>query len=465
MNIFIHRRDIRLNDNTTLNKMLEELEGPTISIFIFTPEQITSNPYFSNNLVQFLCFSLLELQKEYKKYNSDLYFFYGHYISILEELNKEVHIKNIGFNLDYSPYSKKRDLEIKEWCNKYKINCIQDEDMLLVNIINNKNYPNITPYKVFTPFLKYQKNNFKVSAVNNNYNNFKNLLNCKETKIKFKFKFLINSKKMKSFFKMNNNLAVKPGRIEGIKHLLELKNKKDYNSLRNTLIYKTSYLSAYINLGLVSIREIYWKAIQIFGSDDAFVNELYWRDFYYNILFHFPHIVGKSFNSKYDTIKWDNDEKLFEKWCNGLTGFPIVDASMRQLNTTGYMHNRGRMIVSSFLTKDLFIDWKWGEKYFATQLIDYNISANNGGWQWSSGSGTDSQPYFRIFNPITQIEKFDSECLYIKKWVPELESLTPKEIIQWNDNYSKFTHINYPSPIVNHKERYKYTISNYKKYL
>ena len=175
-------------------------------------------------------------------------------------------------------------------------------------------------------------------------------------------------------------------------------------------------------MGVLSIREVYERIENKLGKNSGIINELYWRDFYYNILYHYPHIVGNSFKKTYDKIK-NGLKENFEKWCNGETGFPIVDACMKQLNTTGYTHNRGRMIVSSFLTKDLQIDWRWGEKYFATQLVDYNISANNGGWQWSAGTPTDAQPYFRIFNPWTQSEKFDSECKYIKKWLPVLEDI------------------------------------------
>jgi len=471
MNIFIHRRDLRIIDNTSLYYLYKQTKQPINSIFIFTPEQIDKdkNPYFSNNLVYFLCQSLLELKKEYQKNGGDLYFFYGDVIEVLTEINKNYKINNIGFNLDYSPYAKKRDKTIINWCQKHNINTYCQEDMLLVNIIDNKNYPKETPYKVFTPFMNYQKKNFNINKPVKNkikYQLFENKdkNNNKNHKDK-NIKYLINEKDLKQFYKINKNLHVKPGRKMAKKTLLNLKNKLDYSDKRNILSYETSNLSAYINLGLLSIREVYDYASIIFGEDNSFINELYWRDFYYNILYHYPHVVGDSFKKEYDNIQWNNNEELFKKWCQGKTGFPIVDACMTQLNKTGYMHNRGRMIVASFLTKDLFIDWRKGEKYFAIQLVDYNISANNGGWQWASGSGTDAQPYFRIFNPHTQSENFDKDCKYIKKWLPQLKTVENKHIHQWNKYYYLYPNIDYYKPIIEHKTQYYKTIELYKKYL
>jgi deoxyribodipyrimidine photo-lyase len=193
------------------------------------------------------------------------------------------------------------------------------------------------------------------------------------------------------------------------------------------------------------------------------VAELLWRDFYYNILWFYPHIVGNAFVPKYDKIKWRYAKSDFEKWCDGNTGYPVVDAGMRQMNTIGYMHNRCRMIVASFLTKNLLIDWRWGERYFANTLTDYNISANNGGWQWASGSGADAQPYFRIFNPWTQSKKYDPDCYYIKEWVPELEEVPPKDIHKWEEVYSNYKEIDYPKPMVDYKESRERALKEYKK--
>ena len=204
------------------------------------------------------------------------------------------------------------------------------------------------------------------------------------------------------------------------------------------LTYKTTFLSAYNKFTPISIREVYFKMVHSLGKTSGLVRELHWRDFYLNVVYYFPHILNgqtktgdnKSLKKEYDNLKWSYNKTLFNKWCIGQTGYPIIDAAMIQLNTTGYMHNRMRMVTSSFLTKDLHIDWTWGEQYFANKLVDYEPTMNNQGWQWSTGNGADSQPYFRIFNPYIQAKKYDPECLYIKKWCPELSNLSPKEIFK-----------------------------------
>lgn len=458
MNIFIHHRDLRINDNTTLIKMSNEVKD-IIPIFIFTPEQIdkSKNKYCSNILVQFMCESLIELKNEYKQNKSILNFYYGNSLDVIKELHKKYTINNIGFNVDYSPFAKKRDKEIIKWSNTNNITIFYEEDMLLIPIMSgNTLKKNNEPYKVFTPFKNYLKTTYKIEDVNNKKIKLKN----KSLKIKTS----IDAKYFNNFYEEENNLNVKSGRKEGLKKLNLVKEQKQYNKMRNFLTYETTNLSAYINLGLLSIREVYYKILEKLGKHNNLIDELYWRDFYYNILYFFPHVVGKSFNVKYDKIKWNNNKTKFKKWCDGKTGFPVVDACMRQMNITGYMHNRGRMIVASFLTKDLLIDWRWGEKYFATKLLDYNISANNGGWQWAAGSGTDAQPYFRIFNPWTQSSNFDKNCEYIKNWVPELKDVENKDIHNWFKTYNKYK-IDYPEPIVNHDDERKNTLKIYKKYI
>jgi len=459
MNIFIHHRDLRINDNTTLIKMSNEVKDIT-PIFIFTLEQIdkSKNKYFSNILVQFMCDTLIELKDDYKKNKSILNFYYGNTLDVIKELHKKYTINSIGFNADYSPFAKKRDNEIIKWGNKNDVIIFCEEDMLLVPIMTGNTFKKNKDevYKVFTPFKNYLKATYNVENVNNKKIKLKNK--------SLKTKSSIDTKYFTNFYIKEDNLNVKSGRKEGLKKLNLVKEQKQYNKMRNFLTYETTNLSAYINLGLVSIREVYYKIVKKLGKQNNLIDELYWRDFYYNILYFFPHVVGKSFNKKYDKIKWNNNKTKFKKWCDGETGFPVVDACMRQMNETGYMHNRGRMIVASFLTKDLLIDWRWGEKYFATKLLDYNISANNGGWQWASGSGTDAQPYFRIFNPWTQSKNFDKNCEYIKNWVPELKNVENKDIHNWFKTYDKYK-INYPGPMVNHDDERKNTLKIYKKYI
>ena len=460
MNIFIHHKDLRYQDNTTLNLMSKELKD-IIPIFIFPPEQIDSkkNKYFSHNFVQFMCESLIELKKDYLKKNGKLNFYKGDTLDVLKDIHKKYKIENIGFNVDYSPYAKKRDISIINWAKKENINIYNEEDILLQNLLegDTKSKNSGDPYKVFTPFMKYLRSTYDV----------RNISKKKPSLINKSIitKYSINDKDLKLFYQQNDNLNVKSGRHEAKKKLKLIKKQQEYDEMRNCLTYKTTHLSAYTNLGLLSIREIYHYCLEKLGKDNGIINELYWRDFYYNIIYFYPQVVGNSFKEKYDNIKWRNDKKEFQSWCEAKTGFPIVDACMRQMNTTGYMHNRGRMIVASFLTKDLLIDWRWGEKYFATQLQDYSISANNGGWQWTAGTGTDSQPYFRIFNPWSQSKSYDPNCEYIKKWIPELEDVNNKDIHEWDKKYKDYKNIKYPEPIVDHKKERLNTLKVYKKYI
>lgn len=461
MNIFIHRRDLRIQDNKTLEYMQKELGKQKITpIFVFNPKQIypKENEYFSNNLVEFMCDSLKELYSNYKKRNIEMIFFEGDIIKILDSIKKlsKKEINSVGFNADYSPFSKKRDKKIQKWCEKNEIKFFSKEDMLLVDIFDKKSVnPNSgNPYVVFTPFLRHVSG-YDVKKPSK-------FLPGKGTDngIKMSNKFIIEIEGFQKYYSKNPEKNVSGGR-KNAKKILRVLSKKGspfdvYNDKRNMLEYKTTMLSAYINLGVISIREFYYS---IKKQNSGIITELYWRDFYYNILYFFPDIVGNSFKEKYDKIKWENKPVYFEKWKKGETGFPVVDACMKQLNRTGYMHNRGRMIVSSFLTKDLLTDWRKGEKYFAQNLIDYNISANNGGWQWAAGTGTDAQPFFRIFNPWTQSQKFDPECRYIKKWIPELKNVSPKKIHEWNKYCDEKI---YFKPIVQHDVQRKKALDMYK---
>jgi deoxyribodipyrimidine photo-lyase len=226
-----------------------------------------------------------------------------------------------------------------------------------------------------------------------------------------------------------------------------IKDQKNYGEDRNNLFQSTTKLSPYIKFGLISIREVYHKIKSLFGKSHDLIKQLYWREFYYNISHNRPDLFkGKSFKLQYDKIKWINNQKSFKLWKNGMTGYPIVDAGMRELNNTGYMHNRARLITSNFLVKHLFIDWRFGEIYFASKLIDYDPSVNNGNWQFTSSSGADSQPYFRMMNPWLQGQRHDPECEYIKKWIPELKDIPNEHIHNWQDYYQQYKKIKYPKP-------------------
>lgn len=461
MNLFIFHRDYRLFDNTTLIEMSKK-EGTITPIFIFTPEQITKkNKYRSNNSVQFLIESLFELKESIKEYKGKIHFFYGNYMDVIKSFKN---VNSIGFNFDYSPYAVMRDTKIKEYCIKNNIKFYSKEDYLLYDILNNNTMNKSgSPYTVFTPYKKHCLANLKVRKPNK-YNNFK------FTNKVINNKYIINDMKMKSFYIENKDINVRGGRSNGLQILKKIKNWKDYNNMRNCMIYKTTFMSAYLHFNVLSIREVFYRILKKLGRNNNLINELHWRDFYVNIMYFFPKVLigmkkgkNKSFREKYDKILWKKNKKHFNAWKKGITGFPIVDACMRQMNTTGYMHNRGRMIVASFLVKNLNIDWKEGEKYFAQTLVDYDPSSNNGGWQWTSGGGTDAQPYFRIFNCWTQSKKFDPNCRYIKKWVPELKDVNNKDIHKWDIKHTDYNL--YVKPIVDHKETREKTLKMFKKYL
>jgi deoxyribodipyrimidine photo-lyase len=462
MNIFIHHRDLRYIDNTSLIEQITN-EGNITPIFVFDPNQIDKkkNKYFSNNLVQFMVESLKSLKNDYKKNNGTLYLFTGEYLKILNSINKKTQINSIGFNIDYSPYAIKRDNIIIKWAEKNNIKIYAKEDMLLQPILTNKILTKTNePYQVFTPF-KNALLKRKISEISS----YKKFLFKKYNVLK-KNKYYFDN--MDKLYDYNPNLLVKGGRDWAISRLKKIKSFNKYNTNRDIMTYETTLLSSSINFNVVSIREVYYEIVKNLGKKTNLINELIWRDFYYNILYNNPHIINGSFREKYDKIKWDTSSKAnkyFKLWCNGKTGFPLVDACMRQMNKTGYMHNRGRMIVSSFLIKNLWIDWRKGERYFAQNLTDYNISANNGGWQWSSGGGTDAQPYFRIFNVWTQSKKYDPECLYIKKWIPELKNIPNTDIHKWYEMCNNYDSNNYPCPIVDHEITRNNAIKLYKKYL
>ena len=447
--LFIFRRDLRIQDNKGLKLLHNECEN-IYTIFIFTPEQVgNNNKYKSNNCVQFMIESLRNLNKQL---NNKLYCFYGKNNSVIHHLIKELEINVIGFNLDYTPYAINRDIEIMNLCEEINIDTLFENDYYLNepgNILSGGG----TPYLKFTPYY--------TQACKRRVDTPSNILNFSSKQTTKKLKNIINlSKAMSKFTKINENLLIKGGRTEGIKALKDaVKTQKHYSRTRDNISYNTSLLSAYIKFGCLSIREIY----KAFHNNKDFIRQLHWRDFYSQVMYFNPQVIGGALKPNYNKIKWHNSGRLFNAWCDGKTGFPIVDAAMRQLNTIGWMHNRGRMIVSSFLTKILLIDWRLGERYFATKLVDYDPANNNGGCQWSAGTGADSQPYFRIFNPFLQSQNHDPDCEYIKRWVPELLEV-PNEIIHdWNDK-EKRREINskYPDPIVDYSEQKEKALKMYK---
>lgn len=461
LGIFIFRRDFRLDYNNGFIECLNQCEN-ILPIFIFTPTQTSNqNVYKSDKSIQFMIESLDDLNNQTSKYNGEIYFLYGDIIKILSDIIRKHKIETIFVNKDYTPYSKTRDKSIENLCIKNNIifNSFHDVCLFPPGTITNESN---NTYLKFTPFY------------NKCMSKFENIE--RKNKLKFHKDWFFRDFKSTFIFslkdayikltKPSEKTSVYGGRTKGLDIINNLKNFKTYSKDRDKLIYETTNLSAYLKFGCVSCVEVLNKLMSISNKSNDLIRQLIWRDFYIHILNAYPRVLqGKSLKENYDNIKWENNKTLFNHWKNGNTGFPIVDACMRQLNETGFMHNRGRMIVASFLIKNLLIDWRWGEKYFAQNLIDYDPAANNGNWQWVSGSGADSQPYFRIFNPSTQSEKFDKECKYIKKWCPELENVENKHIHNWEKYYSQYSHIKYSKPIIDYKESREKAIKMYKKYI
>lgn len=461
--IFIFRRDYRLDDNTALIQALISSIF-VIPIFIFTPEQITNNKFKSNNCVQFMISSLQDLDDRLRNKGSKLFYFFGKPYEIIHKIITHMQIDAVFVGRDYTPYSKLRDSKIEKVCNMKNVDWHSIENNLLYPVGSIRNL-NSEIYSKYTPFYKTAKK-IKVNVPEHNKHN-----NYLPGKWKIHGEYFGD---FNQFYEYNPNIAVNGGRTNALKILDNLDEFKKYNTEKNMLYIDTSKLSAFLKFGCISVRETYYKIKEILGTKNDMIRQLYWREFYYNITEFHPNIASldynqKNFKQKYNKVKWiriDNanikQKKLWESWCNGETGFPIVDASMREMLTTGFMHNRGRLIVASFLVKNLYIHWAEGEKFFSKYLVDLDFANNTNNWLWVSGAGADSQPFFRIFNPWRQSIKYDPECEYIKKWIPELNSVHCLHIHEWYDYYNDYPNVNYYSPIIDYSKTAKKTIQRYK---
>jgi len=428
MNIFLFHRDFRLQDNLALNALSQY--GPVVCIFIFTPTQIKpqENSFYSSRSFQFMCESLEELRKELRAKGSDLYTFYGDTLSILKNLK----IERLGFNLDYTPFARRRAESILDYCLEKKIQCVTAEDYLLAPM-GTFLKTDKTPYVVYTPFknaaLKYvvpkpHLQQIEFVKIDHEHENYMPTYTIQK--------------------------QIHGGRKEAL-------NRLDFH-YQHDLFLPTTELSAYLKYGCLSIREAYWT-----NSNETYRQQLIWREFFYYIACYFPKVLETGANFKTNIVlNWTNSKSEFERWTQGMTGFPIVDAAMRQLNQTGYMHNRGRLITANFLTRLLGIDWRWGETYFATHLIDYDPCVNNGNWQWVAGTGVDRAPYTqRIFNPWIQSAKFDPDAVYLKQWIPELKDVPAKHLHQWDKYFNQHGSI-HPKPMIDYAEARAQRLDHYK---
>jgi deoxyribodipyrimidine photo-lyase len=418
--LYIYRRDRRIVDNTALQAATKS-GLQVLPCFIFDPAQITTkNTYLSKNALLFMFNSLTELSHAIEKNKGTLYVWYGNPTQIVQQLITDKIIDAVYINTDYTPFSKKRDAALKALCTQLNITFNAYHDSVLNppdSIMTGKGIP----YSIFTPFYKRALQEPVLEPNNSTLNTWytKPLSNCislTEAHKKFLGPYT------------NTKIILSGGRTEGLSILQNIHTQTAYLKNRDICALSTTHLSAHLKFGTVSIREVYYAIQNTLGKNHTLIKQLYWRDFWTYVAYHTPRVFSHAYHTQYDTLPWNNDNKLFTLWCTGNTGFPIVDAGMRELNTTGFMHNRVRMIVASFLTKDLHIDWRGGEKYFARQLVDYDPAVNNGNWQWAASTGCDGQPYFRIFNPWLQQKKFDPLCIYIQRWVPELKKYTPAQI-------------------------------------
>jgi deoxyribodipyrimidine photo-lyase len=425
--VFWFRRDLRIEDNHGLYQA-SKLGLPILPIFIFDPNILDKLPSKKDGRVQFIHQQLIKLNQFFQKKGSAMQVFHQKPLEAFDSLFSTYQIQAVFCNHDYEKYAIQRDASIAQLCEKNNAKLHSFKDQVIFEkdeVLSGQN----TPYTVFTPYSRRWKAVLQEKPIvhypSEEASNF--------------VKHSIEIPSLSDIGFQSTDLHFPAEEVTDV-IMQHYGAKRDFPSLN-----ATSRLSVHLRFGTISVRKLVQRASKI---SEVYLNELIWRDFYFNILHHFPHISdGHSFRKQYDQMTWKNDERDFEAWKNGQTGYPIVDAGMRELNATGFMHNRVRMIVASFLVKHLLIDWRWGEAYFAEKLLDFDFSANNGGWQWASGSGCDAAPYFRVFNPTLQTQKFDPKFEYIKKWVPE------------------FQEFGYPAPIVNHEFARKRVLDAYAKAL
>lgn len=431
VSIFWFRRDLRLEDNAGLWKALKS-GHPVVPIFIFDKNILDKLEDKSDARVSFLHQQLTELQYQLTGMGSSLHVFYGTPAQAMNTLSQTYSVKSVFVNRDYEPYARERDEDVVKYWSEHDVPVVGAKD----HVVFEKNEVvkgDGTPYLVFSPYGKAWR---------------KKLTD-------YHAKAYPNAKYFENFLKQQpiaipslESMGFRATEVSLPSSNVDESIIKTYDATRNFPANErgTTRLGMHLRFGSISVRSLLRKGLV---GNDTFVNELIWRDFFQMALYYFPDSREKAIKPKYDLIPWETNMEHFKAWCEGRTGYPIVDAGMRELNTTGYMHNRVRMIVASFLTKHLLIDWRLGERYFAEKLLDFDLASNIGGWQWASGSGLDAAPYFRVFNPTSQLEKFDKQLTYVKRWVPEYGTAQ------------------YPEPIVEHKwarerclDRFKTALAN-----
>jgi deoxyribodipyrimidine photo-lyase len=446
MHLFIFNRGLRIQDNTTLNAMPK----PVVCAFVFT-EQVSQNTYKSNAAVSFMVESLHELAADIARRGGQLHFFHGEIIAILRAIHKHAPIATLGTNFDYTPYARERQAKFAEFCTVNKINFVCKEDHVLFDVLDARTKKaDGSHYTVFSPFAAHVR-----------------LLDVRRpstAKLTFgtiahKIPSAFALADAKQFYKPDNGHG---GRSRALAILHRIQDFAEYSKSRDYFLYPTTRLGPHNHFNTVSIREVYWAIRDgLKKRGDGLINELVWRDFYYQLYYYVPHMlagqvggVNSAFRPKYNLIRWIDDAPLFKRWMTGTTGIPVCDAAMRDLNQTGFMPNRLRMITAGVLTKLFLISWQHGEWYFARQLRDYDAIQNSAGWAWTV-TGIDPQQVFRIFSPAIQGKKFDPECKYILRYIPELASVPIKDIHAWDSAWAKYPGVKYPKPAIEHHVAYQ----------
>ena len=406
--IFWFRRDLRLDDNVGLFNALQS-DFPVVPLFIFD-DAILENLPKNDARVGFIHETLEKIDLQLEEMGSSLVIKKGKTYEVWQNLLSEFEVQQLHYNKDYEPYAKQRDLAICELLQTKNIKSFGHKDQVIFEESEITKADGL-PYTIYTPFKNKWLEKFSRIKPIQNFDSSVYYFNFYKNQYRFPTLAEIGFEE--------SVIKVKPYNLSQIANYHET---RDFPALDST-----SYLSPHLRFGLVSIRKL---AVWASQKNAVFLSELIWREFFMQILFHFPKVVSNNFKPAYDGIEWNNNEADFKRWCSGTTGYPMVDAGMRQLNETGYIHNRVRMVVASFLCKHLLINWQWGEVYFAEKLLDYDLSANVGNWQWAAGTGCDAAPYFRVFNPEIQLKKFDEKGIYIRKWIPEFDLGYEKPMIE-----------------------------------
>ncbi|NUN12173.1 MAG: deoxyribodipyrimidine photo-lyase [Myxococcales bacterium] len=436
--LVLFRRDLRLEDNVALLRAVEK-SATVIPAFVFDPRQTTPHAYFSVPGFQFMVESLVDLDRELVRWGTRLRLFVGEADQVVGRLISESGVDAVFVNEDYTPFSVVRDDTIRRVCISRGTAFLPHCGLVLHRpgaVMTQQGQP----FKVYTPFANAARKlgvgpseSFRGARFYSKPIGFEEPDGFLERVLTYR----------------SETLAHRGGRSEALRKLSRVSSLTDYAEQRDLLALDgTSNLSPYLKFGCCSPREVFQTTIAAHGPEHGLIREIYWREFFTHLAWHFPHVFRGAFHSNLDRVQWDDDPEKLRRWQTGCTGFPIVDAAMRQLVETGTMHNRARMVVASFLTKDLHIHWQEGEKWFARHLLDYDPCVNNGNWQWAASTGADAQPYFRIFNPWLQQQKFDPDAQYIRRWLPQLRRLPPKTVHTLHQR--RPTALDYPPPMVDH---------------